>query len=1478
MSTPTDNSRTRLRDGTSQTARRQKALQPDYVQIDERSLEDFLAFAREYAKELNFYDENNELQGDWTGLIHPEMDLTQAAAYADDPQAMAADKARTFARPHFALFLSFLKLLGHAQQHMNDFTRRHLEFYYEKILGMTKKAAVADHVSVLLRPSPKVAETEVPAGHLLAAGRDSFGRDRFYRTDRRIVVNHADIGRLSAVYANRQMTGIREARELHKGTREEAVLNMLAVALGEPLPGDPLPDYDAGRVVDYDALLKLESLVNFTRDGLFLELFELRDLMRFKQQRDQADDQWAQINTELEAIGKVRTGDPGFRLDPEDPRDFDANLVKALGGAPSFAGLPQVENIDDLYQQRTLEEVKQYVSNPAGLPDSLRLLEPIFLRFDDFVSMMQEKTAIDNEWNEINRILEKAGRLKRKDPDYQLVPGDDTDFDPTDFATNFEAALGAVDFSSHGVDNIDDYFAALLHLEAYFLMSAENFAYLMNLAARREDEIREGEWKKVYEFLATAYRNKVYRKRRAKLKEVREEESDMLVGYNAMLTFALGEEVEDSDSTLKHLQEYVQSPVSYDKLVSVENSIKIGDTNTIDWSDVYRIVELAQRRREKLPEPVAQVVEWKNLHAYNDVTTEQIVGDKANPRWKTFGSRVAQADQHNPPEEAFGWAIASPLLLLSGGARQVVLTCGFRSAGYDAEKIKRLFPKGPVSNAEDTGPFRIRMTTQDGWVSPDTVEVKFDRYSTLSGLTGEVDRSLDGLQFVLKFSEQADPITAPGENARIDSKWPILTLMLRQHWDEASKQYVTDYVPFEPLELATVHLQVKVGSGDVANPSGLGELYIQNDQTLLDSSKPFHPFGTNPAVGSRFYIGHPELVHKRLDSLGFGIEWMGGPTDLEGHYANYPDNQFTWTFKTQISLIDKRVAYTVADASLFNGNDASVAHTIHIGDVPASLKKTNASYVYTRSLEAPGVDKLLNWNRYLQWELTPLDFQHQTYPAVAAQKSVEMAAAIANKDTNGKVVADDYKVNPPYTPKIKQLDLHYSASLEIRLSAYEPWQSSDQIFHVHPFGFNEVQIQVNHDSCRFLPEYTDEGELYIGITNANPPQHLCVLFQMAEGSANPDLEPVPVEWSYLSGDQWLSLADGGIHLDTTRGLINTGIIEFELRPAQPSTRMPKGFYWLRASIARNSNSVCDTVAVHTQAVPATLTDNRYAPDHYTTPLPEKQITRLSPPVPGIAEVLQPYTSFGGKPEEQESIFYTRVSERLRHKQRALTIWDYERLVLEQFPQIYKAKCLPANAASSPDDAGKLSLVVIPDVRGRLPFDPFEPKAPADLIASIREFLADKIPPSARVEVRNAHYVPVKVRVGVRFKAGYDIGFYKERSIDELNQFLSPWAYDEGADIVIGGCIYANSIINFLDQREYVDYVAAIRLFSSEDGHNFRLAHPGDQQGYSVTTQTPDGVLVAARRHEIDIIEEAGYEEEQFIGINYMKIELDFVVG
>ena len=86
---------------------------------------------------------------------------------------------------------------------------------------------------------------------------------------------------------------------------------MLEISLGEPEPGDPLPPYEEGQTADMALLRNLAVLLNFTGTDLYMEYFELRELMRLKLQRDQADDDWVAINV---SSGKRPDGN-----EPETP-------------------------------------------------------------------------------------------------------------------------------------------------------------------------------------------------------------------------------------------------------------------------------------------------------------------------------------------------------------------------------------------------------------------------------------------------------------------------------------------------------------------------------------------------------------------------------------------------------------------------------------------------------------------------------------------------------------------------------------------------------------------------------------------------------------------------------------------------------------------------------------------------------------------------------------------------------------------------------------------------------------------------------------------------------------------------------------------------------------------------------------------------------------------------------------------------------
>lgn len=1455
MSRPTTRLTPDNSDGTSQQGRPLRALDPSYVKIDERTTADLLQFVQKFADKLIYFtyrktgDHDQPVQeGSWQAFVnHESISVDDMIAYIADPQRFSGEKARWLSRPHFALLLTFLELLGRARDQLGELTGRHLDYYFSEILRMQSLPAQPDQAAVVFRLANKVRQLRLPAGTALSAGRDTNGIERIYRTDRDLVINRARVTSLRSVYVHRRITGISDVRSNRDLPTESVFAEMLQIALGEPFPGDPLPDWlDTPIDEPFGFVLGLGQPIDFTRSRLFLEHHELRSLMRLVHRRD-IGVEWDTIN---ELLGVI---------DPNDPRDFEGNLESKVGNIDfNDDGLPQVNSLKDIYDHRTEDDVRNYY---AGLLSAIG--------FDNFITSMPIKLRIDADWAEINRLLEKAGGRMRGLLSWNLNPDDPTAFDDNLKTALFDASHDWPPSWPWGVEDIDAYENRIRSLEVYLSMPIERVDRLVDFALH----INAGEkfdWSELDLILSEAHCEKVYAERREKLDNIRDGQ-DNIASFNKIVGVVLGKSEGEYNwlSASQQLEQYLGKH-RLGLLEAFRTQLEDATAARLyDWSDVIRVLELAQRYVEQMPEPVARKIEWRNLYAYNDATAQQ-EGEGDATRWKTFGSTPINSNKENEPELTFGFCLSSPLLSLSQGSRTLTVTLGFTQESFDLESFLEglglspdIFPGEKAFRDSLLDALVVQISTAKGWIEPAIKTITLanpnngEDYWSLAGIPPDDEAGRPAVQLKLVIDPSCDALAPLAEGME---SWPTLRLLLRQSWDTDAKEWTTKLTPFEPLEVAAVHLGVDV--------EGLTDLQLQHDDRVLDPRKPFEPFGSRPAVGSFFYLSHPELVRPTLDALSFKIEWMGLPQDIVAEYAYYPGISAIDDFATSTVLIDNSLTLPLGDQDLFETveSDTSPTRTINLQDIPAALNDSSPGFNYTRRLDLALTEDLRTAGRCLRWELTPNDFGHGVYASLAALKAQQLAIAIANKTVTDPNDAAQYHINPPYTPTVKQLSVLYHTSVEL---IPDQKNDADRLWHIHPFGVAPIEAT----DPKLFPRYDRAGELYIGISDLEPPQKLSLLVQLAEGTSNPDVEPTPVCWSYLNGAKWENLDDGNLLYDSTRGLINSGTVEFDLPSATSSELLPSGFYWLRVSISRNTDSVCDAVAIRSQAVTASFEDRGNAADHYEQPLPVGTIDRLVALDARIAAIEQPFTSFGGKPAERPEWFRTRVSERLRHKQRALSPWDYERLTLQQFEQIYKAKCLSAGATQM---LGQVDVVVIPDVRQTKPRDVFAPKASADLLASIQSYLSEYAPQTALLRVRNARYVGVRVRLGVRFVPDIDQGWATQQLNRDLVRYLSPWAYDDGADLMIGGSIYANSIIDFADRRDYVDYIAEIKLFRVVDGKP-DLVQPVAVD-YCITAESPDEVLVSDRQHDIDVISELGYEQELFTGINYMKIELDFIVG
>ena len=487
----------------------------------------------------------------------------------------------------------------------------------------------------------------------------------------------------------------------------------------------------------------------------------------------------------------------------------------------------------------------------------------------------------------------------------------------------------------------------------------------------------------------------------------------------------------------------------------------------------------------------------------------------------------------------------------------------------------------------------------------------------------------------------------------------------------------------------------------------------------------------------------------------------------------------------------------------------------------------------------------------------------------------------------------------PYTPKIKSLWVDYSSEETIEFVETDRMtyrQRTDRFFHITPFGQAERHMNTLPESKQFtlLPEFENEGSFYIGIRDLDLPQTLDILFQVAEGSADPEVNSSEIQWSYLSDNNWVSLGELNILSDATNGLQTSGIISFDIpeEATSDNSLLPTGLHWLRASVAEHSSGICDMIDVKAQAATVRFLNKNNDTKHLDQPLKPDSIGKLALKDSAIKTIAQPYTSFNGQSEEQDSAFYTRVSERLRHKERAISSWDYEHLILEKFSSLYKCFCLNHTETAVSDTPGAVTIIVIPDIRNKNAVNPLQPKARKNTLLEIKKYLQKHTSPFVKLEIQNPIYEEILADFRVGFHNSYDRGYYAQLLNEDIKRFLSPWAYEDGVDIGINRSIHKSVILKFIEDLEYVDYVTQFRLYHIKRG----IKHIGVGIDDMVVSEEPEFIvsmeesetieaasaniiLVSAQDHHIRVIAEgeancAGGDP----GIGQMMIDVNFEIS
>jgi|GEM_PF-3995208 len=772
---------------------------------------------------------------------------------------------------------------------------------------------------------------------------------------------------------------------------------------------------------------------------------------------------------------------------------------------------------------------------------------------------------------------------------------------------------------------------------------------------------------------------------------------------------------------------------------------------------------------------------------------------------------------------------------------------------------------------------KFRLTGENGWFSPREYEIH------------RVGRS-NRVCFSLRLQKTDPAVVVPDLIKHgFQGLYPALQMMI------SPTAAVFPYSYLRGVAVSTCNIKVSV--------KGYRDLTVLNDYGQVDTSQPFLAFSAAPSSSSRLRIGGFEFARKRTKKIRMHIRWNNIPTNYGGfseYYRAYGAGYATDNYSVTVQI-------------LVGGEPIPQDPALHYVsplflDHPVTRQLNARTQIdFPVIFKPPRVSAALTEQEYRQFN------QHQTgYINLALNSKSKL---FGHKDYN-QVLSDTLVYNTrkkrkkalpesPYTPEIKNIELDYAAEDEIvfvrDLTAIQKKSSEKDprsfAYYFTPLGNELNQKPIQESGFTLLPEWLNDGNLYLAFDISNKADALNIYFQLRENSTHTrSLEKSKLDWHYYSETGWKSVPLSAILSDSTNGLRRSGVIQIELPKdkARHLGLIPSNRYWFRlsgstglAQYASLEKLVFDTITVKSADTTLKLNSVPSVSDH--PGISDKW--QAIPAIAGVQSYRQYEAAISQPDEETDEQAERRLNEQLRHKNRAITPWDFERLVLQRFPQVDRVKCLPAcrlgDAKPSP---GIVTVIVSPRLADIDNIHAQGHHLNAVVLGEIRRYLMSLSFPHIRIEVNNAHYEVVRVRCAVSFfdKIGY--GLRIKQLNGDLSRFLSPWA-KTGMQLGLGWKIRIKDVESFIRQLTYVKFATQVSLLKVyrdlEKTDFYHLEDTAAREDYKraphsdplfIQAVTPWTLPVPSERHDIVLLEgDAEERAAQPVGINTMEIGGTFIL-
>ncbi len=811
---------------------------------------------------------------------------------------------------------------------------------------------------------------------------------------------------------------------------------------------------------------------------------------------------------------------------------------------------------------------------------------------------------------------------------------------------------------------------------------------------------------------------------------------------------------------------------------------------------------------------------------------------------RTFGElRSVTPEDDLQYYPAIGFRLATPALYLSGGTRTLSLVFQFAEDldSVSAGMLEHLRTIILTTEGE------LELNQEQTWYPPATRQIRseiiLDPLFPGIGLADPADATVPYLDF------KVNDLTGEDDE------------------DEVRAGLIQAFNRIK-LNRITLDICVEDATGLIAS----------NENGALDTEKPSTPFTYEPRITTAYEFTHPELLVKPIQTAQLNVFWLDQPvnqTAWDAHYEPYlryrhrddekPPSDYIWDpNQAEVYHSDKKDKEP-GQQRLFT--DQPVPLTNKAAQLPPhqlAFITTERTATVPYAELTPDAAMAHEWPVWFTLRLSHNDFGHADYAQVVQYQAyldqVQKANTLA-MDDGGSSDSEPVIVQPPYTPSADKITLNYTSQV-IFTTQPQTTTQQHQLFHIQPLG----RPQVNQpDTLRMtlLPEFSQLGYLYLGLSDFSTPGRCTLYFQLDSVDGRNINDNPKVRWSYLQGDTWEPFDKTGsqarIIEDSTLRLQDSGLITFDLPEIQTQHYIGDNRLWLRFTISEDSVTETGKPAnysrmrfIAAQGVCVELVGTDIAASHYDQPLPAESITELVEAEPGIVSIAQPYPSFAGKPAEDSTVLPIRASERLRHKNRALTAWDYEHLVLAAFPELYLSRCFRN------EDQATTTLLVVP-----INHDPdiLQPKVPLYLKQNITDYVKTISPSGHDIQVIDPEYIEIQLKTIVKVDENYDGDKVRVQVSEKINEHMTPWNRGADQSRLLSDQINLTEIAEAIERLDPVLGVAKVEIHDQ---------FPETADGTLNTRQ----IFVPVKQHEVVLMDA---ETDYIEGVGIWELEYNFVV-